>query len=164
MTAPQRIIFDEVKEFILANREAKHQTNGSASESLTMPNTFSARERRFITTLADDLNLDLSWDEYDDEDQNLVVFRLPNDSKQQSGEDGEASVDEEGEWEDVDSEEDEEAQEAVDRVLKKYERAAVLEDDEEENFDDRHERAVQERMDDWKRQYYRVGFHYLLLY
>lgn len=136
-----------------------------------MPNTFPARERRFITDLAAELHLDVSWDGYDDEDQNLVVFRLPGASQnggskatngtkgstppeveQDGDDDNEDWVDESDE-----SEEEPEALEAVDRVLKKYERAKVA-DEEEDDFDIRHERALQERMDEWKRGYYRVRF------
>ena len=110
--------------------------------------------------------------EYDDEDQNLVVLRLPNAAQkngksfngnqastppevEQEGDDDEDWVDESEE-----SEEDPEALEAVDRVLKKYDRAKVV-DEEEEDFDVRHDRAIQERMDEWKRGYYRVSRFYL---
>ena len=59
-------------------------------------------------------------------------------------------------WEDESEvSEDPEASAAVDRVLKKYERADVVEE-EEEDFDVRHDRALQERMDQWKRGYYKV--------
>ena len=143
-----------------------------------MPNDFPARERAFISQLATDLNLMVTWDEYDDEDQNLVVFRLPNevgtvtshengngrDTSAESGNaddvrdvDGDVGSDDgDDNWVDEDSESDEEANEAVDRVLKKYEKADVVED-EEEDFDTRHERNVQEKMDEWKRGYYRVS-------
>ncbi|KAG6849592.1 hypothetical protein H0H93_007114 [Arthromyces matolae] len=59
---------------------------------------------------------------------------------------------EEADWEDV--EEDEESRAAVDRVLKKYEKAHVAQDDEDGDFDARHERSVMEKMDEWKRSYY----------
>ena len=143
-----------------------------------MPNDFPARERAFISQLATDLNLMVTWDEYDDEDQNLVVFRLPNEvgtvtshengnGRDMSAESGDAddvrgmdgdvgSDDGDENWVDEDSEEDEEANEAVDRVLNKYAKADVVEDEEEE-FDTRHERNVQEKMDEWKRGYYRVS-------
>lgn len=127
-----------------------------------MPNDFPARERAFISQLADDLNLAVTWDEYDDEDQNLVVFRLPNQAGTQNGGeadtngDGVGSDDEDENWVDDSEDEDEEANEAVDRVLKKYGKAEVVEE-EEEDFDTRHERNVQEKMDEWKRGYYRVS-------
>lgn len=141
---------------MLQNRGAKN----TRVAQLTMPNTFPARERKFISDLAGDLNLDVSWDEYDDEDQNLVIWRLPGTVEAEGDTEASAGAvdgEDEGQWEDVDEEEDEESKGAVDRVLKKYEKAAVVEDDEEGDFDVRHERDVQEKMDEWKRGYYHVS-------
>ena len=61
------------------------------------------------------------------------------------------------------SEEDTEADAAVDRVLKKYLNANVVEE-EEEDFDTRHDRAIQDKMDEWKRDYYRVSHLNIVLY
>lgn len=61
------------------------------------------------------------------------------------------------EWEDEGD--DEESRAAVDRVLKKYEKAPVADADEEGSFDERYKRSVQEKMDEWKRGYYQVCFH-----
>lgn len=156
LTGPQRIIFNEVKEFIISNRNRSAKRDAK----LTMPNTFSARERKFIGNLAAELHLEISWDEYDDEDQNLVTWRIPGaaESTPEQSEvvNGEHSNDADGQWEDVDTEDEQESNEAVDRVLQKYEKAPVKDDDEEGNFDERHERAVQEKMNEWKRGYYRV--------
>lgn len=140
-------------------------------DALQMPNTFPARERVFISNLAAELHLEVTWDEYDDEDQNLVTFRLPGTVREaQSGVNGDkisaenGTEDDEEEWVDESEEsedDDAEAVAAVDRVLKKYEKAKVVEE-EEEDFDTRHARAVQERMDEWKRGYYRVSQLHLL--
>ena len=157
---------------MLTQRKTHSASKEPPSDSLTLPNTFPARERKFITDLAAELHLELSWDEYDDEDQNLVVLRLPN-AAQKNGKsfngkqastppEVEQEGDDEEDWveEEEESEEDPEALEAVDRVLKKYDRAKVV-DEEEEDFDVRHDRAIQERMDEWKRGYYRVSRFYL---
>ena len=156
LTRPQQNILYEVEDFILSHRENK--SNGRSNTevdaeppALRMPNTFPARERAFIGKLAEDLNLDITWDEYD-EDQNLVVWRFPASSLH--GQDAQTADDNE-DWEDVDSEEDEEAQAAVDRVLQKYLKAKVMDDD-EEDFDTRHERGIHQKMDEWKRHYYKV--------
>ena len=171
LTRPQRIIFNEVKEFVLSHM--KHSTNSKLANNLTMPNNFPAREEKFIADLSAALHLDVSWDEYDDEDQNLVVFRLPggagngksmvNDgaSGNKEGKKPEDINNEEddGQWEDVTSSEssdDPEALSAIERVLKKYESAKTVED-EEGDFDTRYEHARQERMDEWKSDYYRVS-------
>ena len=69
LTKPQRIIFDEVREFVLSQRKAQNKSATDVPpDELKMPNTFPARERQFISNLAIDLHLDVSWDEYDDED------------------------------------------------------------------------------------------------
>ncbi|KAG2354481.1 hypothetical protein BDR07DRAFT_1429330 [Suillus spraguei] len=74
LTCPQRDIFDQVQQFVLQNprKPSQHRT-----AALTMPDTFPARERKFISTLAEELHLSVTWNEYDEEDQNLVTWRLP---------------------------------------------------------------------------------------
>lgn len=164
LTTPQRIIFDEVKAFVLSHRKTHAASSmETPPDALRMPNTFPARERKFISELAGALHLDVSWDEYDDEDQNLAVFRIPGTVKHvQTGKEeviaDEEDGDEDGDdWVDESEESDDpEAMAAVDRVLNKYERAKVVEE-EEDDFDTRHARAAQEKMDEWKRGYYRVG-------
>lgn len=131
-----------------------------------MRNTFPARDRKFITTLSEALHLSVSWDEYDEEDQNLIILRLPGGSQQALPdlENGKTTIEEEDadegeQWEDVSEQEDEdeEARCAVDRVLKKYEKAKVVDDDEGGGFDARYEEAVQEKLTEWKRNYYKVS-------
>ncbi|KAI6154652.1 exonuclease II [Pisolithus tinctorius] len=161
LTRTQRKIFDEVKEFVLSNR-------GSRSiNPLTMPNTFPARDRKFISKLSEDLHLLTSWDEYDDDDQNLIILRLPDTLREPipDVDDEEIGVEDkegEGEWEDVPEEEDEEALLAVDRVLAKYEKADVADGDEGGSFDNRYEASIQEKLTEWKRNYYRdkLGISY----
>lgn len=134
---------------------------------LSMPNTFPARERKFISTLVEDLHLSVTWDEYDDDDQNLVVWRFPVALEQPLLEAGneDTTTGDQGEWEDVDGEDDdEEGRAAVDRVLKKYEKAQVMDDDDEGGgFDARYDRSLKEKMDEWKRNYYKVYALPLLL-
>ncbi|KAL4065011.1 exoribonuclease 1 [Scleroderma yunnanense] len=155
LTQSQRDIFDTVKTFILSNRERRSVT------PLAMPNTFPARDRKFIATLSEDFHLSISWDEYDEEDQNLITLQLPGGSQQAPPdlENGEADVEDdgEGEWEDVpeQEDEDEEARSAVDRVLKKYEEAKVVDDDEGGGFDARYEESIKEKMAEWKGNYYK---------
>jgi hypothetical protein len=128
-----------------------------------MPNIFPARERKFIGTLAEDLHLYITWDEYDAQDQNLVIWRFPGTSEQPLvvGEEHKANDVPNGEGEDEavnedDESEDEESNAAVDRVLKKYEQAPVMVDDEDNSFDARYERSMKDKMDEWKKGYYKV--------
>ena len=164
------MIFDKVKTFVLDNRHNKAQQYRSAS--LSMPNTFPARERKFISKLAEDLHLSVAWDEYDEYDQNLVTWRFPGALEEEEPLPDEEEIHEingdaegEGEWEDVEGDdegeeeeesEDEESNAAVDRVLKKYGKAPVVDDDEGGGFDARYDQSVKEKMDEWKRGYYKV--------
>ncbi|GLB40750.1 putative multifunctional protein that exhibits several independent functions at different levels of the cellular processes [Lyophyllum shimeji] len=161
LTAPQREIFDKVKAFVMENRHAATSTHMRGAR-LAMPNDFPARERKFIEKLAEDLHLNVRWDEYDEQDVNLVTLRFPGVQEELTPEPpvngaGTPIAKSEGdgdEWEDVD-EEDEESRAAIDRVLKKYEKAQVVQDDEGGGFDARYERSMKEKMDEWKRAYYR---------
>ncbi|KAH9972179.1 XRN 5'-3' exonuclease N-terminus-domain-containing protein [Lactifluus volemus] len=138
LTSSQSEIFEKVQKFVLQQRDVA--ANGK-QRRLDLQNNFPARDRDFITTLAEDLNLELAWDEYDEHDQNLVTFRPRGCLKS--------------------DEEDEEARDAVDRVLDKYMKAKVVELS-GANFDERYEQAVKDKMDEWKRSYYmgKLGIHY----
>ena len=43
----------------------------------TRPSLCQRRDREFISTLGTDLRLSVSWDEYDEEDQNLGTWHVP---------------------------------------------------------------------------------------
>ena len=103
-----------------------------------MPNVFSTEERTFLTHLAQDLHLTLSWDEYDDEDQNLVVLRFPGGLESPPDDEDSES----------DSQDEAEATAAIDRVLRKWDNARMLAENVEDNYE--------QKMDEWKRAYYSV--------
>ncbi|KAI0091131.1 exonuclease II [Irpex rosettiformis] len=155
LTKSQRAIFDQVKAFVLDHRAPGSLAHQRKSR-LTMPNSFPAADRKFINDLADSLHLSITWDEYDDDDQNLVTWRFPGELDEpvpENGENGKAGdEDNDEEWEDED---DEESRVAVDRVLAKYEKAKVAEEDNEGDFDARYEQSIKEKMDEWKRGYYK---------
>jgi 5'-3' exoribonuclease 1 len=124
-----------------------------------MPNMFPVCERQLISTLAEDLHLSVTWDEYDEDDQNIVTWRFPGALEQPLPEPEEVQktngdAEGEGEWENV--ADDEESKAAVDRALKKYEKAQAMDDDEDGGFDARYDRSMKEKMDGWKRGYYKV--------
>jgi 5'-3' exoribonuclease 1 len=154
LTLSQREIFDKVQRFVLQQRGVG--ASGKVAR-LELLNEFPARDREFINTLGADLHLELAWDEYDENDRNIVTFRVPgaHGEPQADGDEGN-----EDEW--VSDEEDEEAMNAVDRVLQKYRKAKVL-GHASEDFDDRYEQAVTEKMDDWKRSYYMVRLNIIRL-
>lgn len=138
------MIYNEVKTFVLGNRSIPSSELRNAK--LSMPNVFSAGERAFLTNLTQDLHLTPSWDEYDDEDQNLVVLRFPGVL--------ESPLDDEDS--ESDSQDEAEATAAVDRVLRKYDKGKMLMEDADDNFDSREETRLKQKMDEWKRVYYWV--------
>jgi 5'-3' exoribonuclease 1 len=167
LTASQRAIFDKVRTFVVEHCSPGSQAHQRKSR-LTMPNVFPARDRTFINKLANDLHLTVTWDEYDEHDQNLVTWRFPGELEEPVPEPGNGVVsgdsddtvvenddddDDDEAWEDED---DEESRAAVDRVLQKYEKAKVQQDDKEGDFDARYESSIQEKMAEWKRGYYKV--------
>ena len=122
-----------------------------------MLNTFPARDRDFISTLSTDLHLCVTWDEYDEEDQNLVIWRLPSSMEEPIPEpDSEASgCEDDEEWEGVSD--DKRSRWVADGILSKYEKAPVKDDDGGGGFDARYEKSVNDKMVEWKREYYKVG-------
>ncbi|KAI1796936.1 exonuclease II [Ganoderma leucocontextum] len=152
LTTSQRRIFDQVKKFVLERRKLPVAQQAS-HRPLTMVNDFPAADRAFIARLAGDLHLSVAWDDYDEEDRNLVTWRFPGELAEPFPEKGNGKTeDNEEEWEDED---DEESRAAVDRVLNKYGKAKVMEDDKEGDFDARYESSIKEKMDEWKRGYYK---------
>ena len=148
-------MFDSVKTFVIENRKAPSASHYRAAR-LALPNQFPAKDRAFITKLSQDLHLSLQWDEYDEQDVNLVTWRFPRTLDDGEVEEVEEEGGENSEWEDADD--DEESHAAVDRVLKKYEKAPVADPDAEGDFDARYEHSIKEKMDEWKRGYYQVCF------
>ncbi|KAF5334844.1 hypothetical protein D9758_014281 [Tetrapyrgos nigripes] len=131
LTPSQKGLFDQVKGYVMEPGKSREK------QPLKMPNTFPARDRKFLTTLAGDLNLDVAWDDYDDDGNNLVTL-LPA----LSPEDSDESEDEVAEAE---------SQAAIFRVIKKYDTAPVSGEPSEQDADDR----TRQKMDEWKRDYYR---------
>jgi 5'-3' exoribonuclease 1 len=136
MTPSQRRIFDRVKAFVLTARSISSSELRDAE--LSIPNAFSIEERTFLTNLAQDLHLALSWDEYDDEDQNLVVLRFSGGLEPpQDGEGGKG-----------DSQDEAEATAAVDCMLRKWDNAKMPAENVEGDYE--------QKMDECKRAYYSV--------
>ncbi|KAF7521522.1 hypothetical protein PCG10_008301 [Penicillium crustosum] len=132
LTPSQKEILKTVKKYVL-NRSDK------ASEPLDLPPTLPARDRTFVERLADELRL--SWSSLDNENGDRFM-RLSLPPTQGDSDD---------------DEEDEEASMAVQRIIRKYEKAKVQEMTAEEA-----QKAAQEKYDakflEWKDKYYRTKF------
>lgn len=145
--------------------------SGAREGTLAMTNTFPAREREFIKRLAEDLHLDLRWDEFDENDNNILTWCFPGLSEDKYTEENlnenaasATIVDEvvdcppDSEWEDVsdEDEDNEESSAATDRILQKYEEAPIFDEEADGGFEARHQRLIKEKMDEWKLGYYQV--------
>jgi 5'-3' exoribonuclease 1 len=132
ITPAQKEILKTIKKYVL------NQTD-KASSPLDLPPTLPARDRTFVEQLADELRLSWSSIGNDDGDR-FMRLQLP-----QTQDDGD------------DSEEDEEASMAVQRIIRKYEKAKVQDMTPEES-----QKAAQEKYDAeflaWKNKYYQTKF------
>ncbi|KAG8703633.1 hypothetical protein FRC08_002716 [Ceratobasidium sp. 394] len=126
LTPSQRNIVIKVREMV---QNSEHDSN---ARELKLVNDLSAGDRSFITQLAKDLHLDIWWDEFDEQDRNLVTVALP-------------------ELSDDDEAAEEEGRRATQRVLKKYLGAPVLST---EGFDEREDERIQGEIRKWKNAYY----------
>lgn len=131
LTPAQKEILKTVKKYVL-NRSDK------TCEPLDLPPTLPARDRAFVEQLADELRL--PWSSIDNENgDRFMRLTLPPTQC------------------DSDDEEDEEASVAVQRIIRKYEKAKVQEMTSEEA-----QKSAQEKHDakflEWKDNYYRTKF------
>lgn len=101
-------------------------------------NDLSAGDRAFVQKLVKELHLNIWWDEFDEQDRNLVTLALPDPDDD----------------EDDDEAAEEEGRKASERVLKKYLSAPVLT---HEGFDEREDEKVQDNIRKWKNKYYHVS-------
>lgn len=144
MTSSQYTILDQVKAFVLENHSISSPEQREAE--LSMHNTLKAKDRTFLATLADDLHLTLSWDEYDEEGQNLVVLRFPVAL--------ELPTDEQDSW--SGSQDKVDATAALDCIWRKYDGAEILVETVDGISGLQEELILKQKMDDWKRAYYSV--------
>lgn len=154
VTPAQRVIFEKIHDFVL-----------SADRHISLVNDFAAGDRKFLGELTADLGLAAEWDAWEGEVNHLVI-RKPARTRGVPGaavepiaaavidEDADEPPESESESE---SESEEEGQEAIERVLRKYARAAVQP---EGTFEEREEGRVNAAMAEWRREYYRdkLGF------
>lgn len=107
VTPTQRKLLASIKTFILSNM---HEP--SLEAKLELPSDLKSHDVEFLQKLGEELKLDLSFDEYDSNDEPIIVIRLSKevvemllDEQAEEEDDGSASangVDDGEEWEDVD--------------------------------------------------------------
>ncbi|KAJ5689254.1 hypothetical protein N7462_003646, partial [Penicillium macrosclerotiorum] len=138
MTSAQKDILKMVKKFVL-NRPGK----ASERRPLDFPPTLPARDRAFVEQLADELRLPWSTTENESGDR-FMQLQLP---QSQSDNDND----------DDDEDEDEEASMAIQRIIRKYEKAKIQEMSPEE-AQQAAEAKYEAKFQEWKDNYYRSKF------
>lgn len=144
-----------IHDAVLAHRNRRYDP----SKPIQFINDLAAGDRRFITTLAAELNLAVAWDEFNNLEQNVVSLYFQASTPMSIG--AQDGGNDDSQWEDTDDSDDVDEQEsniAVDRVLNRYLQARAVDGDDEEDFDAREAKRLKERMDEWKRNYYKVTF------
>lgn len=139
LTPAQKELLKKVKKYVL-NRPGK----GFEVKPLDFPPTLPARDRAFVEQIADELRLLWSTTENESGDR-FMRLQLP----QLKNDDGDDDDDEE--------DDDEEATLAVQRIIRKYEKARV-----EEMTPEEAQQAAEKKYDakfqEWKDNYYRSKF------
>jgi 5'-3' exoribonuclease 1 len=136
LTPAQKATFQSVQDFVLAHPKP------TASALLVLTQRFSAKDRRILQALADDLLLDLAWDQTDKDDQPIVVATFQAAIVDGVSDEDSSSAGGEGD-------------EATQRVLAKWDKAKVVSDDGEADAEEAYERKVADALEEWKRGYYK---------
>lgn len=138
MSTAQKEIFKQVKKF--ANN--RFEEGASQQRSLDLPSTLPARDRKFVENLAEDLGLQWKTVEGTDGQRNL---RLDFPEKLIGDEEDEGD--------------EEEAQIALLRVMKRYDNAQVV-DITPDQVQEKMEMKYQEKFRAWKDRYYKEKFNW----
>jgi len=138
ITPDQKEILKKIKTYVL-NRPGK----GSEAKPLDFPPSLPARDRAFVEQLADALRVPWSTIENENGDR-FMRLQLPQPEKDDDDEDS-------------DDDDDEEATLAVQRIIRKYEKAKVQEMTSEE-AQQAAEKKYEEKFQEWKDNYYRSKF------
>ncbi|KAI9812956.1 MAG: hypothetical protein M1826_002739 [Phylliscum demangeonii] len=134
VSSVQNELFLSVKTFVAARTDDNDATDGT----LSFPSNLPARDRKFVQDLADDLHLPWKTVENDNGERQLQLA-YPERQRMEESEDEFA---------------DEEAQIALRRVLKQYEKAKV-QDLSADNVQEQAEIQYQAKFRKWKDDYYR---------
>lgn len=145
LTKEQRTIFTLVKDFL--NSNLPHPSPNARLE-IVATTVSTQRDRRFLSDLADELRLEATYDEFDPDGNNLIVLSFDQAMIDFNKEEAGASGSDEG---DAD-----EGREAIQRVLKKYEKAQTAKEFDEAEWEEEQAVIIKEKMATWKNNYYRV--------
>ena len=136
MTSEQKKLFQIIKDYVV-----KWRWRPTLSQPLNLPSTLPASDRKFVENLAEALNLGWSTVLNDADERHMQIsFRDINSSEEDDHDSGDSDI-------------DEESIAALDRVLKKYEKAKVM-DISADDAKAAMERKYEQKFMEWKNRYY----------
>jgi 5'-3' exoribonuclease 1 len=144
LSTEQMSLFKRIKKWLNSQKKKKDSTEKDSTQPAVMnlEATYSAKDRKFVEELAHDLNLKCERVLNDEGELHQQLSMYP-------------AIDGD------ESEDDEEGQLAVLRVLRQYERAQVIDISPEEAEEELQKRYDQ-RFIDWKNEYYKSRFGFTL--
>lgn len=174
----QKRLFEVVRKFVIDNLE---HLNPDAELEID-GGTLTARDRRFLTELADELNLEIAHDAYNDDGENIVVVSFSEEMVEMARAEREDDDDVEVEGGGGDDAAEDyvpngkfaalsvagkngagaaaasasEWQHAIERVFRKYDKAEVAQDFSDADWEGEYSKQLELKMNDWKRNYYKV--------
>jgi hypothetical protein len=145
MTKEQKRIFKLVKQFVLDNLPSL-----SPNARLTLPSSLNVRDRRFLVDLAGELHLEVAYDEFDENNYNIIVLLFDDEALELARAESDDDDDEEAEMA--------EWKQAIHRVLFKYGKAEVAKEFNEAEQEQSHATQLEGKMNTWKKEYYKVCY------
>ncbi|WAR56001.1 hypothetical protein PtB15_6B745 [Puccinia triticina] len=152
LSESQRTLLSKTEQFVKSNLHSPNKYDAS----LALPACYPAKDRKFLRDLAAELNLCISFDEFNENDEPLITLAF--DPDQSLPEDPAVNAVQDmledfqlGETTKLDAHLSESK---VEEVFKKYNQAANEPEWNENDFDQEQEKKFQKALSEWKSQYY----------
>ncbi|SCV74192.1 BQ2448_6624 [Microbotryum intermedium] len=134
ITKAQKAIFTRVQKLLNDNMPEL-----SPNARLELPGPLPSRDQRFLASLTEKLQLSVAYDEFDEDDNPIVVLSFDESLLASARNDSEGQ-----DW-----------LLTIGRVLSKYESAETPRQLTEEEQEEEHKSKVQQKMQEWKKEYYK---------
>ena len=120
----------------------QHLSNLSPNAHLDIPASLSARDKRFLNSLGEQLKLDVFYDQFDPDDMPIIRVCFDDDLVEMAREEDEDGA----EW-----------KKAITRVLSKYDKAEQARELSEEELEEERAKQIDAQFVEWKDKYYQVS-------
>ncbi|KAA1070660.1 hypothetical protein PGT21_020445 [Puccinia graminis f. sp. tritici] len=152
LSETQRTLLSKIEQFVQSNLNSPSKYEAT----LALPACYPAKDRKFLRDLAAELNLCISFDEFNENDEPLITLAFDPDQSPPEDPAINAVQDmlEDFQLGQPAKPETNTAQSKVDEVFHKYTQAAKEPEWNEDDFDQEQEQKFQKALSEWKSQYY----------